>query len=158
MPDSKGIGKAVNDVLGGIGSVVAGAFLGTAGASGVQMAASGVDRLIDAVVPDANKPPTSGSAPRPETTREAPAEKPLPPTQETRSRGQAPASPARSAPPPLGEHDGDAHSAEELLRAAGWDLAEVLAALRGPEHGRAVLAKRTEKRNNQRPVNSDEAS
>lgn len=153
MPDAKGIGKAVNDVLGGIGSVVAGAFLGPAGASGVQMAASGVDRLIDAVVPDANKPPAGASTPRPETAQEAPTAKPLPPPQEARSR-----SPARSAPPHPAEHDGDAHSAEELLRAAGWDLSEVLAALRGPEHGRAVLAKRTQKRNNQRRVDSDEAS
>ena len=157
MPDAKGIGKAVNDVLGGIGSVVAGAFLGPAGASGVQMAASGVDRLIDAVVPDARKPPANGSAPRPDTAREAPAERPLPP-QEARSRELGPASPARSAPPHPAEHDVDAHSAEDLLRAAGWDLSEVLAALRGPEHGRAVLAKRSEKRSNQRLVDSDEAS
>ena len=152
MPDAKGIGKAVNDVLGGIGSLVAGAFLGPAGASGVQMAASGVDRLIDAVAPDGSKPPEQGRAPL-----SAPGQKAPPARTDEGSPAKAPAPTTKSAPPE-GHADGDAHSAEELLRAAGWDLSEVLAALRGPEHGRAVLAKRTEKRNHQRPVDSDEAS
>lgn len=128
MPNAKDIGRDVNQILGGIGSVVAGMFLGPAGASGVQMAASGVDKLVDHIVPDAPKEPPSRSQPA-EPLAQAPPRAPEPPTP-----------PAAPEPTPAVAPPGSVQSAVDLLRAAGWDPSEVLAALRGPVQGRPVLA------------------
>lgn len=127
MPNAKDIGRDVNQILGGIGSVVAGMFLGPAGASGVQMAANGVDKLVDHAVPDEPPPPPKSSKPA-EAVAQAPPQPPEPAAPPT------PESPPTVAPP------GGVQSAVELLRAAGWDPSEVLAALRGPDQGRPVLA------------------
>jgi hypothetical protein len=127
MPNAKDIGRDVNQILGGIGSVVAGMFLGPAGASGVQMAANGVDRLVDHAVPDEPPPPPKGS-------------KPAEPVAPTPPRPPEAAAPPAPEPPPAAAPPGSVQSTVELLRAAGWDPSEVLAALRGPEKGRSVLA------------------
>jgi len=137
MASGKEIGRAVNQILGGIGSLVAGAYLGPAGASGVQAAAGGVDKLLAAVIPEeqsepsaeAGKTPAAGSGPvKPKTGTEI-VRVSIPKPGESRDAREV-----------KEDTVGNALQAEQILRGLGWDPAEILAALRGPKAGREVLA------------------
>lgn len=130
MADAKEIGKAVNQLLGGVGSLVAGAFLGPSGASGVLSAANAVDKLIDAAVPGEKEKPAASAA-EAASANKGPAQ---PVTEDRVVLRKEPAPPSAAPTPVAG-----AALAEEALRAAGWEPGEVLAAFRGPNGGRVVL-------------------
>lgn len=131
MADGKEIGKAVNQLLGGVGSLVAGMFLGPSGASGVLSAANAVDKLIDAAVPDEKEKPVTSAA---ETAPMGASKGPAQPVTEDRVVLRKEPPPEKPAPSATG-----AALAEEALRAAGWEPGEVLAAFRGPQGGRVIL-------------------
>lgn len=66
MADAKEITKAVNEVLAGIGSLIAGAYMGPAGATGVQSASKGVDKLLDLIPSGEKEKPKSSEGSTPE--------------------------------------------------------------------------------------------
>lgn len=154
MPDIKEIAKTANQVLGGIGSLVAGGFMGPAGATGVTMAAGGVDKIIDMAVPGdspsraerfergdfqartaGQKAKAESTQPtEPERSETAQTENAQPGNKQERivkaastatSPPTAPASQTTAA-----ENDSDI--ASRFLAARGWSAAEVSGALSGP--------------------------
>lgn len=140
MAETKDIIKAATRVAAGIGGIVAGAYMGSAGASAVQTAAGGVDEILDLTISEdtsemkhrydradfkaRDRAQAKGSAPRVRKTQ-APKELQRPSAsiaiEEERTKPDARA--ARS----------DSHIAERFLRQRGWAPKHTDQILSGPQ-------------------------
>ncbi len=126
MSSTKDIVKAANQIAGGVGAVVAGAYLGPAGATMVQTAAGAVDKLIDAAAPGEEEPTRSKRFERMDFQARR---KRLP------SAAQPATSPADTGRPPAKQEPAtprDADRTAASLRACGWGAADVRRILAGP--------------------------
>lgn len=120
MPDAKEIALTVNQILGGIGGIVAGGYMGPAGAEAVNKASGGVDKLLTAYVPG-----ETPKAPAPV----AKSDKPPPEAPKKETTAMPPDSPIK-LDKMLAEPDGK--KAVEYLETKGWskdDLEKILARL-----------------------------
>lgn len=137
MAETKDIIKAATRVAAGIGGIVAGAYMGPAGASAVQTAAGGVDEILDLTISEdtsetkhrydradfkaRDRAQAKGSAPlvrKTQARKESQRPRASIAREEERTKPEARA--ARS----------DSHIAERFLRQRGW----------APEHTDQILS------------------